>query len=243
MTHRFILPVGALAAFASFALITGCSSDATSPNEAANVRVVNASPSTGPITASSENKTVQAGVSFQTPTAAGGCGTIERGGDEQIDFVLAGTQTGLASIKSNFVAQQNYTAVFFGPNNVGVLQESFTAPSANNNAIRFINATGTAGDIYLTIPNAILPGTQPTISNLAAGAASGTNGNAPGGTFAQYPNSNVQVRMFNVGQNTGTPRVDFIIGGLSKSVGTVILTAPPAGQSSPTAFVVGPCHS
>ena len=232
MTHRFILPVGALTALASFALITGCSSDATKPGNFANMRIVNASASTGPISATNENRTVQAGVAFQTPAGAGGCGTVEEGSSESVNFVLAGTQTGLASVTMQIVANTNYTAVFFGPNNVGVFQESFTTPTAGNNDIRFVNATGSAGDVYLTTPGASLAGTSPTISNLAAGQASSTG---------QFSNGRTEIRMFNVGVNSGTPRVDFTIAGLPNNTGTVVLTVPPAGQTSPTAFVVGSC--
>ena len=173
-------------------------------------------------------------MAVQTPTGAGCCGTVEEGGSEQVNFVLAGTQTGLAQVTTQIVANTNYLAVFFGPNNVGVFQESFTTPGSGNNSIRFVNATGSAGDIYLTSPGAVLPGsgTAPTIQNLAAGQASSAN---------QYSNGRTEIRMCNVGVNTGTPRVDFTIAGLPNNTGTVILTVPPAGQSSPTAFVVGSC--
>jgi hypothetical protein len=232
MTQRFTLPLSGLAALASFALITGCSSDATKPGNFANMRIVNASASTGPISATNENRTVQAGVAFQTPAGAGGCGTVEEGSSESVNFVLAGTQTGLASVTMQIVANTNYTAVFFGPNNVGVFPESFTTPASGNNNIRFVNATGSAGDIYLSTPGAILPGTSPTVPNLAAGQAS---------TTAQFSNGRTEIRMFNVGQNTGVPRVDFTIAGLPNNIATIVLTTPPAGQSSPTAFVVGSC--
>ena len=232
MTHRYTLPVGALAALASFALITGCSSDATKPGNFANMRIVNASASTGPITAINENRTVQAGVAFQTPAGAGGCGTVEEGSSEQVNFVLANTQAGLAQVTMQVVANANYTAVFFGPNNVGVFQEAFTTPAAGNNDIRFVNATGSAGDIYLSTPGANLAGTSPTVANLAAGQAT---------SASQFSNGRTEIRMFNVGVQTGTPRVDFTIAGLPNNTGTVVLTVPPAGQTSPTAFVVGSC--
>ena len=234
MTHRFTLPVGAFAALASFALITGCSSDATKPGNFANMRIVNASASTGPITAINENRNVQANVAFQTPAGAGSCGTVEEGSSELVSFVLAGTNTGIGSVTMSIAANANYTAVFFGPNNVGVFQESFTTPASGNNDIRFVNATGSAGDIYLSTPgaNLTLPGTTPTVSNLAAGQAS---------TATQFSNGRTEIRMFNVGQNTGTPRVDFTIAGLPNNIGTIVLTTPPAGQTSPTAFVVGSC--
>lgn len=244
MSHRFnVVPLSALTplvAIASLAIVAGCSSDANQPDEIANVRIVNASTSAGPITANTEGRTIATNIAFQTSTLAGSCGTIEHGGDEKIDFVSAGTTNGLGSVQFNFVAQHNYTVVFYGPNNATVYEDVFTAPSSGNNALRFINATGTAGDIYLTTPNANISG-SPTVSNLGAGQASGTNATTPGGTFAQYSTANTRVRLFNVGQQAGTPRADFTIPLMpSNGVATVILTPPPSGSST-TAFMVGTC--
>jgi len=42
------------------------------------------------------------------------------------------------------------------------------------------------------------------------------------------------------GAATG-PDGEFTIAGLPNNVATIVLTVPPAGQSSPTAFVVGSC--
>ena len=233
-----IVPVVAI----GFAAACG-GSDASNPSEISNVRIVNASVSSGPITANTEGRTIQTNVAFQTSALSGSCGTIEKGGDSQIDFVAAGTTNGLGSVKFNFQPQLNYTAVFFAPNTATVYLDQFSAPSAGNNAIRFINATGTAGDVYLTTPSANITG-SPTVGNLAAGSASGTSSSAIGGTFAQYANNLTRVRLFNVGQQTGTPRADFTINVMpSNGVATVLLTSPPSGNSSPTAFMVGPCGS
>jgi hypothetical protein len=246
MQHRLtVAPRAAIASLtcvAAIALIAGCSgSDASSPSEAANVRIVNASVSAGPITANAEGRTIATNVAFQTSTLSGSCGTVEKGGDEQIDFVAAGTTSGLGNVKYNFVPQQSYTVVFYGANTATVYPDQFTTPSSGNNAIRFINATGTAGDVYLTSPSASITG-SPTVGALAAGQASGFNSStAPGGTFAQYPTGSTRVRLFNVGQTTGTPRADFTIPAMpSNGVATIILTPPPSGGSS-TAFMVGTC--
>lgn len=233
-----IVPVVAI----GFAAACG-GSDSSEPDHTAFVRIVNASVSSGPITVNNEGRVVQANVAFQTNALSGSCGTVEKGGDEQIEFVAAGTSNQLGVLQYNFVAQQNYTAVFYGTNTATVYLDQFSTPSAGNNAIRFINATGTPGDVYLTTPSANITG-SPTVGNLAAGAASGTSASAVGGTFAQYANNLTRVRLFNVGVQTGTPRVDFTINVMpSNGVATVLLTSPPSGSSSPTAFMVGPCGS
>lgn len=239
MQHRLQVVLN-LAALASVAVLAACGSDANQPDEIANVRVLNASMSAGPITANTEGRTISSNVAFQTSTLSGACGTIEKGGDEQIDFVAAGTTNGLGSVKANFVPQHNYTVVFYGPNNAIVYPDEFTNPATGNNAIRIINATGTAGDVFVTIPSASISG-SPSVANLAAGAASGTSATATGGTFAQYPVANTRVRLFNVGQTTGTPRADFTIPAVpSNRVATVVLTPAPAGSST-TAFMAGTC--
>ena len=246
MQHRLTVApraaITSLVCAGAITLIAGCGgSDASSPTESSNVRIVNASVSAGPITANTEGRTIATNIAFQTSTLGGSCGTVEKGGDEQIDFVSAGTTSGLGNVQYNFVAQQNYTVVFYGPNTATVYPDNFSLPASGNNAIRFINATGVAGDVYLTTPNGAI--TAPaTVASLGAGSASGFNtSTAPGGTFAQYPTSNTRVRLFNVGQTTGTPRADFTIQVMpSNGVATIILTPPPSDGSA-TAFMVGPC--
>ena len=246
MSHRFTRPfgVGTLATFAALAslgLVACGGSDATDPNEIANVRIVNASVSAGAITAHSEDRTIATNVAFQTSTLSGGCGTVEHGGDEQIDFVAAGTTNGLGQVQYNFEAKKSYTVVFYGSNTATVYPEVYTLPATGNNALRFINATGSTGDIYLTTTTAGISG-APTVAALASRQASGFNsGSAPGGTFVEYPQSNIRVRMFNVGQTTGAPLADFTIPAIaSNRVATIVLTPPPVGGSA-TAFMVGSC--
>jgi hypothetical protein len=241
MLHRVTL------AFSAVVLVplalAACGSDATEPNEIANVRVVNASTATAGLGATNEGRVIATNVPFQAATQPGTCPTVEHGSDEQIDFTAAGTSNGLGSVQYNFVAKQNYTVVFYAPNNAVVYPDVFTNPAAGNNAIRFINATGTAGDIYLSQPtsNIVAP---PTVGNLAAGQVSGFNSSsAPGGTFVEYQTINTRVRLFNVGQTTGSPRADFTIGTMpANRVATIILTAPPSGGSA-TGFMVMTCAS
>jgi len=207
------------------------------------VRVVNASPSTASLGATTEGRLVASSVPFQGATQPGTCPTVEHGSDEQIDFTVSGTSNSLGSVQYNFVAKQNYTVVFYAPNNAVVYPDVFANPAAGNNAIRFINATGIAGDVYLTPPT-INIGSSPTVGNLASGQVSGFNStSAPGGTFLEYPAANTRVRLFNVGQTTGFPRADFTITSLpANRVATIVLTPPPTGGAA-TGFMVMPCGS
>jgi hypothetical protein len=242
MLHRVTLAFSA-AALIPLALAAACGSDATEPNEIANVRVVNASVSTAGLGATTEGRVVATSIPFQAATQPGTCPTVERGSDEKIDFTTAGTSNSLGFVQYNFVAKQNYTVVFYAPSNAVVYPDVFVNPTAGNNAIRFINATGTAGDIYLSQPAATIVAPA-TIASLPAGQVSGFNStSAPGGTFVQYNAVNTRVRLFNPGQTTGTPRADFTIGSMpANRVATIVLTPPPTGGVA-TGFMVMPCGS
>ncbi|HEY7236206.1 MAG TPA: DUF4397 domain-containing protein [Gemmatimonadaceae bacterium] len=247
MSDRFTMALSA-AALASLALVvSSCSgSDATEPGETANVRFANASATTSTITVQEEERTAVAGLAFQNTNAAAGCASVEHGTSQNTVWFLGGTTNQLASMDVNFGSGNNYTSVFYGPNNVAVYLDSFTAPATGQNAIRFVNATSSAGDIYLTAPSDVITSTStPTIGNLGASQISGFNSSsATGGTFVSYADNLTRVRMFDVGVNTGTPRADFTIDGASlpsNRVTTVILT--PAASSGATGFNVNPCGS
>lgn len=241
MKDRFTLALSAVA-LASVGFVAACSSDATNPNEIANTRFVNASATTASLTATNEGRNVANGLAFQNTNASAGCSTVEEGSDEEIVFTLGGTNTGLGSIKAPFVAQNNYTVVFYGPNKAAVYPDHSTAPGTGFNALRFINATGNAGDIYLTAPTAVVSG-APTIQNLANQQVSGFDAtNAPGGKFQNYGTGLTRVRLFDVGTQTNA-RADFTITQLPASrVGTVVLTPAPSGGTT-TGFVVTVCGS
>jgi hypothetical protein len=242
MKDRFALAMSA-AALASVGFVAACSSDANNPNEISNTRFVNASAGTASLTATNEGRGVASGLNFQNTNAPAGCSTVEHGGDEQIDFFLGGTSTGLGSIKFQFIPKNNYTVVFYAPNTSAVYPVQFTAPGAGVNALRFINATGAAGDIYLTDPNVLVVTGSPTVANLANNQVSGFNSsNSPGGTFVNYGTGLTRVRVFNVGSQVN-PRADFTISQLpSNRVGTVVLTPAPSGSST-TGFVTTVCGS
>jgi len=241
MKDRFTLALSA-AALVSAGLVAACSSDATHPNEIANTRFVNASASTASISATNEGRNVANGLNFQNTNAPSGCSTVEHGNDEEIKFTLGTGNTGLGSIKAPFAAKANYSVVFYAPNTIAVYPDVFSAPPSGQNAIRFINATGSAGDVYLTAPNdQILVTTSPTISNLANNQVSGFNSSsATGGTFVNYDQSRTRVRLFNVGSQIN-PRADFTIAQIAANhVGTVVLTPSANGK---TGFVVSVCGS
>ena len=205
-----------------------CGGDgSTGPTAQANVRIVNVSSTTTNLNAKSGTLPLASSVIFQN--AAATCAQVDAG-SQTIEFTSGASSTSVGSVTYNFQSGASYTVVFYGANNAVVYPETFTAPNSGNMALRFMNATATAGDIFLTTPAGSVSG-NPTIANLAAGQVSGfSTVSAPGGTFGSYPSTNTRVQLFNVG-TTGTPRSDFTITTLpTNRVGTAILTtANPVG--------------
>ena len=235
MSYRSTALIAALAALG----VAACSSDnTTAPGSTASVRIVNASSGTSSLNASSSGTPLATALAFQNTNAAAACVTVPAG-TRTIDFSSTGGTGNVASVTSDFQAGQNYTVVLYGPSGsqkAVVMNDMFTAPSSGNNAIRFFNATGTAGDIYLTTPTATVSGT-PTVSNLAAGSATGmTSGTA----FGTYAATNTRARIYDVGTST-TSRADFTLGTMpSNGVTTVVLT-PSMTTGGATGFTVNPC--
>jgi len=227
---------------ATLTVLGACdNSKSTSPSPTANVRVVNASSSTTGLNATAGSQSLSSGLNFQNTNATATC-TVVNSGSQTLNFTSGSSSTSIGSVTYNFLPGQNYNVVYYGTNNVVVYPETFTAPATGSMALRFINATGSAGDVFLTTPTGPVSGT-PTVQNLAAGSVSGFNSSsAPGGTFVNtYPTANTRVRLFNVGSTTGTPRADFTIGTMAANrVGTVVLTPAPSGGST-TGFLVNSC--
>lgn len=230
--------------------------DTTRPQQQyANVRVVNASSLPG----NASVNLVSNGTALTTSTV--GFGTASAScvkvpvGNTPLAFRTSGGTTDIASVTTptgGFQANQNYTVVLFGnaqgaaPSAVVVSDPALTA-SSGNNQLRFINATNSAGNVYVTTPNAIITSTTPAgVSNLAAGTAS-TGGT---GGFITFPTANTQVRLFNTNATTFTsPRVNITLGSGNLALGTngtgtVILSEATTGtgtSATNASFVVQPC--
>jgi hypothetical protein len=135
---------------------------------------------------------------------------------------------------ADFEADESYTAVLVasGLRTRAFIVSDDEAASAGNNALRLINATSTAGDVYVTPPAGAV-----TAGFLAAGNAGplALSNTVPG--YVHRDIGHTQVRLFDVGVTTGPPRTDFALTGLPTSrLATVIFT-----ERTPTAFMVVPC--
>jgi hypothetical protein len=156
-------------------------------------------------------------------------------GERAIIFSATGIE--LATTAATFERGESYTAFLVSSNGVRravILPDSVTA-STGNNALRFINSTNAAGDVYVTAPGGAV-----TAGFLAAGnlAPLGQSNALP--DYVHRSTAHTQVRLFNTGAVTNA-RSDITLTGLPTSrLATVVFTnaGTPAG---PTAFQVTPC--
>jgi hypothetical protein len=253
MSYRRTTNVVALGALCALSLLAACGSDknSTGPNNnTALVRIVNASSSTSGLNATSGSTSLASGLNFQNTNAATSCMAIPAG-NQTLNFT-SGTSTSNIGTLSNydFEAGKAYTVVFFGNNNVQVFPESYTAPGSGNYAVRFINATNNAGNIYVTAPGFSIPsGAVANISNLSGSQQSSVSGynslTNKGGTFTSFGTGNNFVRMFGTSDNpsTATPTGSYTISNMSTTgAQTVIFTSANASNNNATAFQVNSCQ-
>jgi hypothetical protein len=227
----------ALAALALAAC--GDDDDTVSPaTQPAHVRVVNASAATSSANVYVGTNTTALGTAVATGAGSGSCVDVAAG-SQTLNFRQAGGTSTVATAPAfSFTAGQNYTAILTGSTtanrNAFVLSDNgATAPATGQNAIRFVNATGAAADIYVTTPGAALGTASQTALANNASTSGGTGG------FSTYPTGNVQVRAFTAGTTTGTPTVTYTIPSLTGNrIATIVLTGGAAGSQ---AFVVTPC--
>jgi uncharacterized protein DUF4397 len=215
-------------------VVTACDDDndddVVNPPQNAQVQFVNASTTTtGSVDIANGTTTLG---SLATGTASASCQLVPAGSQSGITF-KSGTTTVATLAPFTFEANKRYTVVLFGPNTATVFIDNFPdTPAAGQNALRVINATGTAGDVFIAAPNATL--TTPTFSNITANGIT-TN-------FQTLNTTATSVSLFNVGTTTGTPRASFTlasdIGG--NRIGTVVLTNA-FGTPAATGFLVSPC--
>jgi hypothetical protein len=227
---RFI----AVAAVATTAL--GCDDDPTNPpQQTATVRIINAAVGTANVAVLHTGATTPvATLSFR---GASECVEVPAG--SQTLAFRAGTDT-LTMTTFNFEADERYTVVVApglqGAGQVAAVFSDDVTVTAANSALRFINATATAGDVHVLVPG----GTTQIASGNLGPFGSYTNPGI-GHTFIHRATDQTDVRLYDVGEST-SPRASLSLAGQlpASRVATVVFFDPgtPAGATS---LVVGRC--
>lgn len=151
-------------------------------------------------------------------------------GERALVFHQQGLELDVAAAR--FDEDESYTAflVASGLRVRAVIVPDTAIASANNNALRFVNATTEAGDVYVTSQ-----GTVPSAAFLVVGNSTPLVLSNELPSYLHRSVDHTQVRLFNVGVTTGSPRANFTLSGLPTTrLGTVVFTE---GQT----FLVTPC--
>jgi Domain of unknown function (DUF4397) len=250
MSYRRIANLVMLSALCSLSFLAACDddNDSTNPNNNnAMIRVVNASSTTSGLNATAGTTSLATGLNFQNTNMAASCVSIPAG-TQSLNFTSGSSTNSVGSVNNyNFQAGQAYTVVYYGNNNAVVYPETYTAPGSGNYAVRFINASANAGNIFVSAPGASLASNAtPNVSGLASNSVSGFNStSAAGGTFTSYTTGNNFVRMFGTTANpsTATPTGSYTLGSMSTTgAQTVIFTPANAANSNATGFQVNSCR-
>ena len=223
------------------ALLTiGCDDDddIVTPTQTARVRIVNLNPNAASAGLYANGALVN-GSTVAFGSAGAQCVSVPIG--QALAFRTAGSTSNFATVQTTgLTANQNYTLVLYGnqatPQSALLSDNNVTAPTTGNAAIRFFNASGAAGDIYLTSPGGTLPSSA-TSANLANGQATST--------FGSYPSANTQIRVFNAGSATsGTPVFTANVTPTNLSgtrIGNVFLTNATATGGANATLTTAPC--
>jgi len=212
-----------------------CSLDVAANNgQPAQIRIVNAAPATTSVTAHLNGATEAMTAALPFKGQSLGCPLIFPAIQDVV--FRQGTNT-LGTATGDFMAGASYTIVLV---NTGTAFRALAlADAANvtagNHALRFINATATAGDVYATPPAGPGPGTSfLAVGNLAPLA---TTTEIP--VYLQRAAADIRIRLYDVG-NTTTPRADITLGAFSNGAATVVFT-DPTSAADPGVFLISPC--
>ena len=190
---------------AGLALVVGCGSDddGVGPVPQASVRVVNAMPGSTPVDVTAGGATL---AHRHSPTAHRAPVSSSRPARRPCRSAVRRQRGrhGERHLRHGRPVHGAGLRIRCDTASASLLTDSFSTPAAGNSALRFFNATGTAGDIYVTAPGGAVTGT-PSSGNLAAGTATTT--------FSSFPNTDSQVRLFDVGTITSA-RGDVTLGAL-----------------------------
>jgi hypothetical protein len=216
--------------------LSGCDDDPTNPpQQTASVRVINAATGTANVAVlHGQSSTPLASLDYR---AASACLEVPTG-PQTLTF-RSGNDT-LAETSFTFAAAERYTVVIAddlpGTDKLAEVFSDEVTAVAGNNALRFINATATAGDVRIRVPSAA---TQLVHGNLSPFGLYTDPG--AGHDFVQRTTNETEVQLFDVDETTD-PRAELTLTGAmpTSRVATVVFfdAGTPAGATS---LVAGRC--
>lgn len=215
-------------------LVAACGDDSTEFVPTAALRVVNAWSSTsGTVDLVSNGATLTTGISYGTSV---GCilVPVRNGGNT---FTFSSGTAGITNTTQTLMSGGNYTLLLIGTGTTRtatVIDNNAAAPSAGNVGVRFVNATGAAGNVYAT-------SSTTTSLNGQAVLTGGSNVTAGGSTpFLSTANANTRFWLTDLDGNaiadTGSTALTYPSGG-----NTTLIFLPRANASGNSFVQANPC--
>jgi hypothetical protein len=224
---------------AAMVLAASCSLDPPEPRTFPQVRLANAASGTagaaGGVTTHLDQSTTAMTAAISYPGQTDGCPIILVGAHE-VAFRQSGNT--LATTTGNYELGGVYTVILTntGAQYRAVQLSDAATITAGNHGLRFVNATGAAGDVYVSPAGAAPDAPYKVVSSLAPLA---TTNEVP--AIVQRPATDVRIRFFDVGTTT-TPRADITLGPLFASrLATIVFTPPTGAAGDAGGFQVNPC--
>lgn len=210
--------------------VSACDDDPTNPpQQTAMVRVINAA--TGTANVAVLHGQSAAPIATLSYRAASTCVEVPTG--SQTLTLRTGNDT-LAQASFTFEADERYTVVLAddlpGTEQLAEVFSDEVTPVAGNNALRFINATATAGDVRIMAPGGATQLVHGNLSPFGLYTDPGT-----GHDFVQRATTETDVQLYDVGETTD-PRAELSLTGQlpTTRVATVVFfdAGTPAGATS-----------
>jgi hypothetical protein len=199
--------------------------DVTPPSGEVDIRVVNASLTIQGADLRAGDAVVAQNIAF----GPGQCIVIASG---PVTLTFRANGQDLESVNGNLTPGTDYAVVLYDDGNepaIGALVADLQTPGSGLNAIRFVNISGSNGDVFLTEP-ATDPGGTPTVDGL---------NNEQFTDFGAAPLARSVAWLFREDETTN-PIASVTLPTLAQRVGTVVFVGAgaPGGQ---TALVFEPC--
>lgn len=206
------------------------------PVVTASVRIVNAAPGIQNVTVTRNGVTAPLAQNLNYGSSTQSCVTLPVGAAHTLTFSAGSTE--LASVIVDPAPSGKYTVFLTssGATRRALVVSDLTTAAAGSNGLRFLNASSGPGDVYVTTAGGEVVPSSRVYGNIGVTALSNSEPD-----YIAADTARKQVRFYDVGATTGTPRAELSLFGLPASrLASVVLTdQASAGPSA--SFITYPC--
>ena len=204
--------------------------------EIARLRIVNAAPGTPALEVTRNGVTTPLAQNLNYGAFTQTCVQLPANIAHTLTFNSGGTSVGTATFTPEVGGRYTAFLTGSGATRRAIILSDATTATTGSNAVRFINVSSGAGDVYVTAPGGELTSAMRVHANLA-NTATGTDQPA----FVQTETTRTLVRLYDVDATSGTPRAELTLSGLPTSRLASVILADLASAGPSASFVTYPC--